>query len=152
MTHLTTCLWFDGQAEPAARFYVSLFPDAKLGRISPRLPGVPGPSDVLTVEFELMGQAFLGLNGGPQFKFDEAISFQIPCETQAEIDRYWEALTADGGQPGPCGWCKDRFGVSWQVIPAILPKLMSGAKAAEVAQAFMQMGKFDIAALEKAAA
>jgi predicted 3-demethylubiquinone-9 3-methyltransferase (glyoxalase superfamily) len=152
MKPLTTCLWFNGQAEEAARFYVSLFPDAKLGRISPRMEGVPGPGEALTVEFEVLGQSFLGLNGGPQFPFTEAVSFQVFCESQAELDRYWDALIADGGQPGPCGWCKDRFGLSWQVVPAILPQLMSGPKAPQVAAAFMKMGKFDIATLEKAAA
>jgi predicted 3-demethylubiquinone-9 3-methyltransferase (glyoxalase superfamily) len=152
MTQLTTCLWFNGQAEEAAKFYVSLFPDAKLGRVTPRPHNVPGPGAALTVEFELLGQAFLGLNGGPEFAFTEAVSFQIPCDTQAEIDRYWAALIADGGQPGPCGWCKDRFGLSWQVVPSMMPRLLNGPKAAQVTAAFMKMGKFDIAELEKAAA
>ena len=153
MKRLTTFLWFDGQAEEAAKFYISLFPDSKLGRTTPNPPGAPGePGTPLTVDFELMGQPFVGLNGGPMYKFTEAISFQIPCESQAEIDRYWEALTAGGGEPGQCGWCKDRFGVSWQVVPAILPQLLNGPKAAQVTAAFMQMRKFDIAALERAAA
>lgn len=153
MKPLTTFLWFNGQAEEAAKFYVSLFPDSRLGRVTPNPPGAPGePGTPLTVEFELMGQAFVGLNGGPMFKFSEAVSFQIPCDSQAEIDRYWDALTADGGEPGPCGWCKDRFGLSWQVTPSIMPQLLNGPKAPAVTAAFMKMSKFDIAALEKAAA
>jgi predicted 3-demethylubiquinone-9 3-methyltransferase (glyoxalase superfamily) len=152
MRPITTFLWFDGQAEAAAKFYVSLFPDSRLGRVTPRPPNVPGSGSAITVEFELMGRPFVGLNGGPDFKFSEAVSFQIPCETQAEIDRYWAALTADGGEEGPCGWCKDRFGLSWQVAPAIMPELLNGPRAAEVTAAFMRMKKFDLAAIEAAAA
>ncbi len=151
MQRITTFLWFDGQAEAAARFYVSLFPNSKLGRITPRPPNVPGPGEAITVEFELMGQAFTGLNGGPHFKFTEAVSFQVPCETQAEIDRYWDALTADGGEESMCGWCKDRFGVWWQVTPAIMPQLLNGPRAQAVTAAFMTMRKFDLAAVEAAA-
>lgn len=152
MTRMTTMLWFDGTAKAAAEFYVGLFPDARLGQATPTPPGAPGgPDGVLTVDFEIMGQAFVALNGGPQYRFTEAISFQIPCDTQAEIDRYWEALTGQGGEPGPCGWCKDRFGVSWQVVPSMLPQLMRGPKAPQVTAAFMQMSKFDLAALKAAA-
>jgi len=151
---LVTCLWFNGQAEDAARFYVSLFPNSKMGRITPTPKGAPGvPGKPLTVEFELNGQAFIGLNGGPNFTFSEAISFQVPCDTQAEIDRYWDALTADGGEPGPCGWCKDRFGLSWQVVPTIMPELLSQPdKAEKVTAAFMKMSKFDLATIKAAAA
>ncbi len=157
---LTPCLWFDSQAEDAANLYCSVFPNSKITDIS-RFPeagrdvhGKPAGS-VMTVAFTLNGQPFTALNGGPQFKFDEAVSFQISCDTQDEVDYYWNALTRDGGQEGPCGWLKDKFGLSWQVVPSALPKLMSGgdaAASARVMKAFMQMKKFDIAALEWAAA
>jgi predicted 3-demethylubiquinone-9 3-methyltransferase (glyoxalase superfamily) len=151
MPRINTFLWFDGQAEEAARFYVSLFPHSKLGRITPRPANVPGPGEAITVDFELMGQAFTGLNGGPNFKFTEAVSFQVSCETQAEIDRYWDALTADGGEESMCGWCRDRFGVWWQVTPAIMPELLNGPHAQAVTGAFMTMRKFDLARIEAAA-
>ena len=111
---LTSCLWFNNEAEEAAKFYVSVFKNAKLGRIS----HYPNDGQVLVVEFEIEGQKFLGLNGGPQFKLSEAVSFIVSCDTQAEIDDYWEKLTADGGAPGQCGWLKDKFGLSWQVAPS----------------------------------
>jgi predicted 3-demethylubiquinone-9 3-methyltransferase (glyoxalase superfamily) len=151
MHPITTFLWFDGQAEEAARFYVSVFPESRLTGVTPRPAGAPGPGAVITAEFELMGRPFVGLNGGPGFRFNEAVSFQVSCDTQAEIDRYWAALTADGGEEGPCGWCKDRFGVSWQVSPAIMPELLKGPRAAEVVAAFMKMKKFDLATVRTAA-
>jgi predicted 3-demethylubiquinone-9 3-methyltransferase (glyoxalase superfamily) len=125
-TNLTTFLWFDGHAQEAAEFYVGLFPDARLGATSyypddaPRMAG-----EVLVVEFELFGQPFGILNAGPGFPHSEAVSFQIACDTQDDVDRLWDALTADGGEPGRCGWCKDRFGVSWQVTPRALGELLS---------------------------
>jgi len=146
---LMTCLWFDGNAEAAANFYVSVFKNAKLGRIS----HYPNEGQVLTVGFEIEGQQFLGLNGGPQFKLSEAVSFIVSCDTQAEIDYYWEELTADGGEPGPCGWLKDKFGLSWQVAPSKVGDWITDAdktKSARVFAAYNTMGKIDIAALEKA--
>jgi predicted 3-demethylubiquinone-9 3-methyltransferase (glyoxalase superfamily) len=155
---ITPCLWFDTEAEDAAKLYVSIFPNSKIESIS-RFPNVgqevhgkPAGS-VMMVAFELDGQSFTALNGGPQFKHSEAVSFQVMCETQAEVDHYWNALAANGGQEGPCGWLKDKFGLSWQVVPAAIPRMMSDpdpAKPARVMQAFMQMKKMDIAALEKA--
>ena len=157
---LTPCLWFDTQAEDAAKLYCSVFPNSKITAIS-RFPeagqdvhGKP-PGSVMVVAFELDGQPFTALNGGPHFKFDEAVSFQIMCETQDEVDYYWNALTKDGGQEGPCGWLKDKFGLSWQVVPSAIPRMMADAdasKSARVMNAFMQMKKFDIATLERAAA
>ena len=134
------CLWFDGQAKAAAEFYCSIFPNSKIINDSG-----------MVVNFELNGQFFMGLNGGPHFKFNEAVSFVIPCADQTEIDHYWNKLTADGGKEGNCGWCKDRFGLSWQVVPTILGQLMSDPKnGARVVQAFMKMKKFDIATLKNA--
>jgi len=157
---ITPCLWFDTQAEQAANLYCSVFPKSKITAIS-RYPDAgqeihkkPAGS-VMVVAFELDGQPFTALNGGPNFTFDEAVSFQIGCETQAEIDYYWDALTRDGGREGPCGWLKDKFGLSWQVVPSALSRLMTAADpaaSARVMNAFMQMKKFDIAALERAAA
>ena len=153
MTKITPCLWFDSEAEEAARFYVSLFPNSSIGAISRYPDGLPGQAGkVMTVEFTLDGAPFVALNGGPHFKFTEAISYQIYVEDQAELDRYWKALT-DGGEEGPCGWLKDRFGLSWQVVPRKLASWMSNpSTAGRVGAAFMQMKKFDIAALEAAAA
>jgi predicted 3-demethylubiquinone-9 3-methyltransferase (glyoxalase superfamily) len=156
MTSITPCLWFDGQAEEAANLYVSIFPDSRIDKVTRTPSDYPAgkAGDVITVEFTLMGRPFLGLNGGPEFKFSEAVSFSIACEDQAEVDRYWEALTAGGGEPGPCGWCKDRFGLSWQVVPKALPCLLADpdrARAARAMQAMMKMGKIDVAALERAA-
>ncbi|MFZ5718848.1 MAG: VOC family protein [Pseudomonadota bacterium] len=157
MPQITSCLWFDREAEDAARFYVSIFPNSKIGRVSRYPENLPGDraGEVLTVEFELDGKAFTGLNGGPDFRFSEAISFQIEVSEQAELDRYWNALLADGGKESQCGWLKDRFGLSWQVVPVQLAQLMSDpdkAKAGRVAAAMMQMVKLDIAGLEAAAA
>jgi predicted 3-demethylubiquinone-9 3-methyltransferase (glyoxalase superfamily) len=154
---LTACLWFDSEAEAAMNFYVGLLPNSKLGKITRFAADAPGgkkAGDVMVVTATLMGTEFVGLNGGPMFHFDEAISFQIPCQTQAEIDRYWDAFSADGGKPGPCGWIKDKFGLSWQVTPVMLTDLLENGSpevALRVTQAFMQMGKLDIAAIEAAA-
>ncbi|MGW0708448.1 VOC family protein [Streptomyces sp. NPDC002643] len=150
----TTCLWFDGQAEEAAAFYVSVFKNSRLGRVTPYSEEGYGPTgSVMTVEFVANGQRFIALNGGPQFKFTEAISFQILCEDQDEIDHYWNRLTEGGGEPGPCGWLKDRFGVSWQVEPVQLMEMITDPdpeKAGRATKAMLSMGKFDLAALQKA--
>jgi predicted 3-demethylubiquinone-9 3-methyltransferase (glyoxalase superfamily) len=154
---ITPCLWFDSEAEDAARFYVSVFENARIGRISRygvegfEIHGRPEGS-VMTVEFEIAGQAFTALNGGPHFKFNEAISFQLPCETQEEIDHYWERLSA-GGDIQQCGWLKDRFGVSWQIFPAALPEMLRDsdkAKAARAMCAMLGMKKLDMAELRAA--
>jgi predicted 3-demethylubiquinone-9 3-methyltransferase (glyoxalase superfamily) len=156
---ITPWLWFDGDAEAAANFYVSIFQNSRINGIT--RVGAAGQEthgqaagSVLTVNFELDGLKMAALNGGPQFKFTEAISLQILCETQEEIDYYWSRLTADGGEEGPCGWLKDRFGLSWQVVPTMLGELLSGpdqAKADRVTNAFLKMQKFDLAALRRAA-
>ncbi|MGK4585840.1 VOC family protein [Kitasatospora sp. HPMI-4] len=152
-TGFTTCLWFDGQAEEAAAFYVSVFPDSRLGRTTRCTEAGPGPvGSVLTVEFELAGQRFLALNAGPEFRFNEAVSFQIPCAEQAEVDHYWDRLSA-GGQEIACGWLKDRYGLCWQVVPTVLPEMIGDpdpVKARRATEAMMAMTKFDIAALRKA--
>ncbi len=155
MPAITPCLWFDGKAQDAAEFYASVFPDSRVDKVDRSVAETPsGPKGmVLTVEFTLSGQPFVGLNGGPDFQFNEAISFMVDCADQTEVDHYWEALTAGGGQPGPCGWLKDRFGVSWQVIPRRLNELIGGpdAAAAERAmKAMLQMSKIDVAELERA--
>ena len=147
-------LWFDGVAEQAAAFYVSVFDDARV-LSSTRYPeGSPGEAGtVMTVEFELRGQRFVGINGGPQFPFSEAVSFQITCRDQAEVDRYWAALT-EGGEEGRCGWLKDRFGVSWQVVPDGMDAVFSDpdpTRAQRAVQAMMGMRKLDLAALRQAA-
>ncbi|HEX3749146.1 MAG TPA: VOC family protein [Streptosporangiaceae bacterium] len=150
----TTCLWFDTQAEAAAQFYTSVFSGARMGPVSRCGEAGPRPAGmVITAEFELNGQKFLALNGGPEYTFTEAISFQIPCADQDEVDYYWEQLTAGGGEPGPCGWLKDRFGLSWQVVPTVLGALLSDPdpeKAARATRAMLSMGKLDIAELERA--
>ena len=154
---ISPCLWFDTQAEEAANHYVSIFKDSKIESVSRygsegREIHGKAPGTVMTVEFRIGGQRFTALNGGPQFKFSEAISFQVTCEDQDEIDHFWRRL-GEGGQPGPCGWLKDKFGLSWQVVPAMLPKLMSSGdpqRTGRVMKAFMQMQKFDIAALKRA--
>jgi predicted 3-demethylubiquinone-9 3-methyltransferase (glyoxalase superfamily) len=152
---LTTCLWFDGQAEEAANHYCSIFADSTVGSVSRYGEAGPGPAgSVVTVEFELNGQHFVGLNGGPQYRFTEAISFQIPCADQDEIDYYWTRLS-EGGEEGSCGWLKDKFGLSWQVIPKELPDLLGDPnpdKATRATQAMLAMSKLDIAALRKASA
>lgn len=148
-------LWFDTEAEQAANFYTSVFPNSRIletahyGEAGPRPAGM-----VMTVTFDLDGTRFVALNGGPEFTFDEAVSFEVPCADQAEVDFYWNALS-EGGDEGPCGWLKDRFGVSWQVVPTRLSELLADpdhALAQRVMAAMLQMGKIDIAALERAAA
>ncbi|MFD4787821.1 VOC family protein, partial [Streptomyces sp. NPDC058459] len=156
MSHggFTTCLWFDGRAEEAAHYYVSVFKDSGVGRVTHWSEAGPGePGTVLTVEFTANGQKFVALNGGPEFTFSEAISFQILCADQREIDHYWNRLIEDGGEGGPCGWLKDKFGVSWQVCPERLLDMTRDPdpqKAARTFGAMMKMGKLDLAALEKA--
>ena len=155
MDKITPCLWFDGQAEEAARFYTSLFPDSRIQSIDRSAADNPsGPKgSVITVEFTLAGRSYIGLNGGPDFKFNEAISLSIECDDQAEVDRYWDALIANGGEPSVCGWLKDRFGLSWQVVPRRLNEMYKSgdAAAAERAmQAMLKMTKLDIAELERA--
>jgi predicted 3-demethylubiquinone-9 3-methyltransferase (glyoxalase superfamily) len=154
---ITPCLWFDTQAEDAANTYVAIFKNSRIVRVSRY--GKEGheihgrePGSVMTVEFELEGQRFVALNGGPHFKFNEAVSFQVHCETQAEIDHYWSKLV-EGGEEGPCGWLKDRYGASWQVVPAVLPDMLMDPdpeKSGRVTKAFLQMRKFDIEALQRA--
>ncbi|MFD7667638.1 VOC family protein [Streptomyces sp. NPDC059788] len=149
----TTCLWFDGQAEEAAHHYLSIFKNSQLGKVGRYTEAGPGtPGDVMVVEFVLNGQKFVGLNGGPQFKFSEAVSFQIRCEDQEEVDYYWDRLT-DGGEEGPCGWLKDKYGVSWQVFPAELLDMVGDADpqaAKRTTEAMLRMKKMDLAALRKA--
>lgn len=149
----TTCLWFDGQAEEAANHYISIFKDARLGRVSRYTEAGPGPAGtVVAVEFELNGQKFVALNGGPQFTFNPAISFQIHCADQDEVDYYWSRLS-EGGQEVACGWVTDKYGVSWQVIPAVLIDMIGDPdpeKAKRATEAMLSMTKFDIAALQKA--
>jgi predicted 3-demethylubiquinone-9 3-methyltransferase (glyoxalase superfamily) len=150
---ITPCLWFENQAEDAMNFYVSVFRDAEPGEVTRYGEGGPGPAGtVLTASFKLFGQEFVGLNGGPEFKFTEAISFQIDCADQEEVDYYWNAL-AEGGEESECGWLKDKFGLSWQVIPRRLYELLQDEdpqKANRVMQAMLQMQKIDIAELERA--
>ena len=150
------CLWFDGKAEEAAKFYTSLLPDSRLDKVWHSPADTPsGPAGmVLTVDFTLNGQQFQGLNGGPDFSFNEAVSFVIECEDQAEVDRLWDALTADGGEPGPCGWLKDRFGLSWQIVPRQLNELVEDLdpeRARRAMEAMLKMGKIDVAELQRAA-
>jgi len=149
-----TCLWFDGRAEEAADFYVSVFKNSRLGRTLRYPENTPGETgSAMTVEFTANGQEFVALNGGPQFTFSEAVSFQIMCDDQEEVDHYWNRLTEGGGEPGPCGWLKDRFGVSWQVVPRRLLAMYSDPdqeKANRAVQAMLKMHKLDIASLEKA--
>jgi predicted 3-demethylubiquinone-9 3-methyltransferase (glyoxalase superfamily) len=150
---ITPCLWFDHQAEEAANFYTSVFKNSRIDTISRYGKegfDVHGQKEgtAMTVSFEINGQLFTALNGGPFFTFNEAVSFQVFCDSQEEIDFYWSELTSDGGEEGQCGWLKDRFGLSWQIVPSILPELMSDpARAGRVTQAFLQMKKFDIARL-----
>jgi len=152
---ITPCLWFDTEGEEAAEFYASVFPDSRIIDVSRYSDAGPRPTGtVMTVSFELDGQSFLALNGGPEFKFNEAVSFQIHCGSQEEVDRYWSQLS-DGGEERPCGWLKDRYGVFWQVVPDRLPELLSSSDAAvaeRVMAAMLQMSKIDIDALERAAA
>jgi len=151
---ITPCLWFDTDGEEAARFYVSIFPDSEITNVSRYGEGGPRPAGtVLTVEFLLDGHPFTALNGGPEFTFDEAISFMIPCTDQTEVDYYWDRLT-EGGEEGPCGWLKDKFGVSWQVVPEALVELLTDpdpGRAQRAMKAMMGMKKLDVAALREAA-
>jgi predicted 3-demethylubiquinone-9 3-methyltransferase (glyoxalase superfamily) len=152
---ITPCLWFDNQAEEAARFYTSIFNNSKIETIN--YYGKEGfeihgqkEGTVLTVAFQINGQPFTALNGGPLFKFNESISFQVFCETQEEIDNYWNKL-CDGGEESQCGWLKDKYGISWQVIPTVLPKLLSDpSRSKRVMSVLLQMKKFDIKKLELA--
>ena len=150
---LTTCLWFDTEAEQAATFYTGIFKDSRLGRVHRHTEAGPGPDgSVLLVEFELNGQKFSALNGGPQFTFSEAVSIVVPCADQAEVDYYWSHLSK-GGQEVVCGWLKDKYGLSWQIVPTRFFEMIADPdrqKAARVTQAMFGMTKFDIAALEKA--
>jgi predicted 3-demethylubiquinone-9 3-methyltransferase (glyoxalase superfamily) len=154
MPRITPNLWFDTEAEEAAEFYCSIFPNSKITAVTHYTEGAPREAGtVMTVTWVLDGEEFTGINGGPEFKFDEAVSFAINCADQAEIDHYWEKLTADGGEESQCGWLKDRFGVSWQVVPAGWEDLwVGGGEGAERAmQAMMGMKKLDLAALQAAA-
>ena len=151
---ITPNLWFDTEAEEAAAFYTSVFDNSRIVNVTRYTEAGPRPAGtVMTVEFELDGQRFVGINGGPEFTFDEAVSFEISCETQEEIDYYWQRLS-EGGEEGPCGWLKDRFGLSWQVAPSGMDELFSDpdpTRAARAMEAMLQMGKIDIAALRRAA-
>src|SRR5437870_2592736 len=154
MQKITPCLWFDTEGEDAARFYTSVFPNSKITEVTRYGSASPRPEGtVMTVGFELDGQEFLALNGGPQFTFSEALSFQVFCESQDEVDAYWSKLS-DGGEQGPCGWLKDRFGLSWQIVPTVLPELLAdpdSAKSQRVMQAMLGMKKIEIEGLEQAA-
>lgn len=154
MQKITPFLWFDHQAEEAARFYTSIFKNSKILAVSRYGETGPGPKgSVMTVQFQLEGQQFIALNGGKQpFDFNESISFSVDCETQQEVDALWDRLSA-GGQPGPCGWLKDKYGLSWQIVPSVLPRMLQDkdpAKARRAMEAMMQMKKLDIAALKRA--
>lgn len=156
MHTLYSCLWFDGRAEEAAEFYTSLLPDSHIDKVWRSPADTPsGPAGmVLTVDFTLLGQRVQGLNGGPDFTFNEAVSFVVECEDQAEVDRLWDALTADGGQPGPCGWLKDRFGLSWQIVPRELITLLDDPdsdRARRAMEAMLEMGKIEIDEVRRAA-
>jgi predicted 3-demethylubiquinone-9 3-methyltransferase (glyoxalase superfamily) len=152
---ITPFLWFDQQAEEAANYYVGIFPNSKVTKVIRCGPAGPGPAgSVLTVAFELAGLSLVGLNGGPHFKFTEAVSFVVNCDSQKEVDYYWEKLTADGGAPVECGWLKDKFGLSWQITPTVLLELIGDpdpAKAGRALQAMMTMKKIDIAGIKQAA-
>ena len=154
MTRITPCLWFDTEGEEAAAFYVSLFKNSRITDVSRYGDAGPRPAGtVMVVAFELDGQPFTALNGGPEFTFNEAISLQIDCSSQEEVDHYWEGLTA-GGEEGPCGWLKDRYGVSWQVVPSELPTLLQdpdAGRSQRAMAAMMTMKKIDIAAVKAAA-
>ncbi|MFF2147662.1 VOC family protein [Kitasatospora sp. NPDC058190] len=155
MQKITTFLWFDDRAEEAALFYTSLFPDSGITRVTRYGEAGPGPAgSVMTVEFELVGREYTALNGGPEFTFTEAISLQVECEDQQEIDELWAKLTADGGQEGPCGWLKDRYGLSWQITPRVLIDLIADpdrAKADRVMATMLRMRKIEIQPLLDAA-
>ena len=155
MQKIRSCLWFDTEGEDAAQFYTSIFPNSRIVEVARYGSAGPRPEGtVMTVTFELDGQQFIALNGGPNFTFNEAISFEVDCETQEEVDGFWDALT-DGGEEGPCGWLKDRYGVSWQSVPKILSELIGDPdreRSQRVMAAMLKMGKIEIAELERAAA
>jgi predicted 3-demethylubiquinone-9 3-methyltransferase (glyoxalase superfamily) len=155
MSKITPCLWFDGEAEDAAKFYVSLLPDSRIEHLQKNTVDSPAgkAGSALVVEFTLAGQRFMALNGGTRFEYTHAVSFKIDCADQAEVDRLWDALCAEGGQPERCGWLKDRYGVSWQIVPAALLKYLGGpdrAGAQRAMQAMLQMNKLEIAGLKNA--
>jgi len=155
MDKISPCLWFDGNAAEAAAFYTSLFPNSKVNHVQRSPADTPsGPKGmVITVDFELDGRSFIGLNGGPDFTFNEAVSMSIDCADQAEVDRYWDALIANGGEPSVCGWLKDRFGLSWQVVPHRLVEMYASqdrAGAQRAMEAMLTMTKLDVGALERA--
>ena len=154
MSEITPCLWFDTEGEEAAKLYTSVFPNSKILDVSYYGSAGPRPEGtVMTVSFELGGQKFLALNGGPQFTFSEAISFQVSCQNQEEVDAFWSKLS-EGGEEGPCGWLKDKFGLSWQIVPTVLPELLGDPdheKAQRVMEAMLQMKKIEIDELERAA-
>ncbi len=155
MDKISPCLWFDGHAEEAANFYVSLFPDSRVDAVNRAAGDYPSGrrGSVLTVDFTLAGRSYVGLNGGPEFTFNEAISLSIDCEDQSEVDRYWQALTADGGETSVCGWLKDRYGLSWQVVPRRLPEMLDSEDREAAGRAFdamMKMTKIEVAELEQA--
>lgn len=152
---ITPCLWFDGNAEAAAEFYTTLFPNSRIDQVHRSAADNPSvqKGEVITVDFTLDGQPFIGLNGGPDFTFNEAVSFSIDCADQAEVDRYWNALIADGGEPSVCGWLKDKFGVSWQVVPHQMQEYMDSsdrAAAQRAMEAMLQMTKLDVEKLREA--
>ena len=151
MGRITPCLWFDTESQEAAEFYTSVFPNSKITKVTTR-PDRPEGA-VITVEFELDGEQFIALNGGPQFSFSEAVSFSVKCQTQEEVDAYWAALS-EGGEEGPCGWLKDRWGMSWQVVPTALPELLGDPdpdRARRAMEAMLSMRKIDIEAIRRAA-
>jgi predicted 3-demethylubiquinone-9 3-methyltransferase (glyoxalase superfamily) len=156
MTRISPCLWFDGNGMEAAELYISVIPGSRITDVSHYGADQPGEEGaVMTVAFELAGQPYTALNGGPMYKFTEAFSLSVDCKNQEEVDRYWTKLTADGGQEGPCGWCKDKFGLSWQIVPTRLPELLQDPdreKSQRVMAAMLEMGKIDVGALERAAA
>lgn len=156
MSRISPFLWFDTEAEAAAELYVGIFPNSRITSISRYGEAGPGPAgSAMTVSFELDGLPVTALNGGPHFKLSEAFSMSVDCADQAEVDRYWDALVADGGKPSQCGWLKDRFGLSWQIVPRALPRLLQDpdrAKAQRVMAAMLNMSRLDVAALEAAAA
>ncbi len=155
MQKITPCLWFDTEGEEAASFYTSVFPNSRILEVARYGEAGPRPEGtVMTVSIELDGQRFIALNGGPEFTFSEAISFQVDCKTQEEVDTFWSKLS-EGGEEGPCGWLKDRYGVSWQIVPTVLPELLGDPdreKSQRVMRAMLNMKKIEIDALERAAA
>ncbi|MGH3494907.1 MAG: VOC family protein [Sciscionella sp.] len=154
LTTPTPCLWFDNQGEEAATFYTSIFDNSRIVQVTRHGEAGPGePGTAMTITFELDGHTFVALNGGPQFTFSEAVSFQVPCATQQEVDDYWSTLS-EGGEEGPCGWLKDKYGLSWQIVPTTLIELLNDPdeeKSQRVMGAMLKMGKIDIATLRRAA-